>query len=203
MKSLLIEIAVLAVIPVLLLLKFPQFLVFRHLILGFICLYLLFSIYYRQLPSIIKSLNPVSARTILKHIAFSLFIACLITLIYKLNPLFVVDRSKIINLPGWPAYLPLILYPLLSVPLQEFVFRYYVLHRTQLSTSQPLWIIVINAFVFSLVHLPFTSPFISLGTFFCGIWWSYAYLKHRSLWPSLIGHSLVGNCLIFLALFVK
>lgn len=199
---LLFELIFIVGIPTVLLSIFPSFLVYRHLIMILALAYIIFIALRLPIRINLTIINfPPFFHIFLQSILPSFLVVILILLINRFLPSVLVDPGKIINFKSLPHFAPLILYPLLSVPLQEIIFRWFYVGRFQGSyLGQPL-IILISALVFGLVHLPFGKPAIAVGTFFLGLWWSTIYLSSGNLWYSLISHAIIGNTLIYLALY--
>jgi membrane protease YdiL (CAAX protease family) len=112
--------------------------------------------------------------------------------------IFAYSNSMEINAPS-SAFL---IYWLVSVPMQEFIFRGYGqgMFRDFLPTI-PNVIIVSTAF--SLLHV-FTIeanflPILLISTFTAGLAWGLAYEKERNLIGPIVGHLVLGT-LIFLML---
>lgn len=91
----------------------------------------------------------------------------------------------------------MVLYPLLSVLAQEFVYRTFFFHRYGPLFGQSRWsAIVTNAALFGFAHIIFGNWIAVLGTFLTGLLFAYRYEVTRSLWAVWLEHSLYG-CLVF------
>lgn len=95
-------------------------------------------------------------------------------------------------------------YWLVSIPLQEFLFRGYMqsLFRKSLSAFQN---VALASVVFSLSHYFAATPhffLLMVTTLFAGFAWGYAYEKERNLVGPIVSHLILGS-LIFLLLPAK
>ena len=71
--------------------------------------------------------------------------------------------------------------------VEEFIFRGSVERYLLKWRKNPWWAIVISAFLFGLIHL---NPAQSFSAFFAGLLFGWIYYRSKSLWPSIIIHSL-------------
>lgn len=201
MNTLISEIVVLLLLPITAMTLHENMYALRHAYAGAIIIYFLLRKYHLQLPSLKSNLRLPPSTTIAAVTSISLFIATLLILIDRLSPPIINNMvMTLINQPHL-RLLSLIAYPLMSVPIQEILFRWFFLNYTKNNLHQYTHIVLLNAAVFSLVHLPFLSPLMLLGTFMLGIWWNHLTLKHQSLIPSLISHTLIGTVLLYLGLY--
>jgi membrane protease YdiL (CAAX protease family) len=91
----------------------------------------------------------------------------------------------------------MVLYPLLSVLAQEFVYRTFFFHRYGPLFGEARWTaIVTNAALFGFAHIIFQNWIAVAGTFVAGLLFAYRYDSTRSLWAVWLEHSLYG-CLVF------
>lgn len=91
----------------------------------------------------------------------------------------------------------MVLYPLLSVLAQEFVYRTFFFHRYGPLFGTFRWAAILtNAALFGFAHIIFNNWIAVAGTFFTGLLFAYRYDVTRSLWAVWLEHSLYG-CLVF------
>jgi membrane protease YdiL (CAAX protease family) len=198
----LFEFVAIICLPIFAMFLSPAFLRTRHLFMIFSLLYIFFLTTKINFPTIISTLAFPSLKPLMFHCLIpSFIISLLIIIVHQYYPSLLVDSTKIINFFGLPKYAPLILYPLLSVPLQELIFRWFYVGRFQSSALPTLLIIVITAFVFGIVHLPFGNFALFIGTFVLGLWWNALYLSTGNLWYPILSHAITGNTLILLAIY--
>ena len=97
-----------------------------------------------------------------------------------------------------PAFwaLVMLLYPLLSVLPQEFVFRVFFFERYRPLYSKPWTMIMMSAFCFGFVHIMFHNAIAPTLTFLSGLMFAHSYAHHRSLKWVAAEHAAYG-CLIF------
>lgn len=96
----------------------------------------------------------------------------------------------------WFWLLVMVLYPILSVIPQEFLFRSFFFQRYRVLFSTPLALITSSALCFGFVHIVFhnfVSPTLCVlgGTIF-----AYSYHQHHSLKWAVIEHAAYG-CMVF------
>ena len=91
-------------------------------------------------------------------------------------------------------------YPLVSVWVQEVVFRRWFHYRyRKLFANKPLFIIT-NAALFAYAHVVFLNPLAVLLSFLGGLMFALTYLRSRSLLLVTIEHALYGNLLFTIGL---
>jgi len=90
----------------------------------------------------------------------------------------------------------LILYTLVSVPIQEFIFRSYLTWRIERIGYNTNLNIAISSLLFIAGHIPFRSPIMLAVVIVIGCVYSRLYVHHRNIFPILLSHALVGSLLI-------
>lgn len=92
----------------------------------------------------------------------------------------------------------ILFYVIISVPIQEIIFRGYFLNRLKIVSENKNFLTFSSAILFSLVHLPFGSILVTLGSFFLGIFLAVNFLRFRNIYSLMIAHGLIGILLIYL-----
>jgi len=87
--------------------------------------------------------------------------------------------------------LVLIVYPLVSVPIQEIFFRFFYFHRYSNLTSQNT-IIFLNILLFAFYHKIYGGWISVILSFAGGIIITFIYLKYNSYWWACICHGILG-----------
>lgn len=94
------------------------------------------------------------------------------------------------NTKFWLMFI--IVYPLLSVYPQELLYRAFFLNRYKALFSSEKLLIVVNAALFSWMHIVFSNLVIMLYTFVGGLLFAYTYQRTRSLRLVCLEHSMYG-----------
>jgi membrane protease YdiL (CAAX protease family) len=108
------------------------------------------------------------------------------------------------NLNGYSIRTPepaFIAYWLISIPMQEFIFRGYM-QRVFRALMSPLNTVLLASIIFSAVHYFSGIPefwILMITTFGAGFAWGWAYEKERNITGPIFSHLLLGT-LIFLIL---
>lgn len=137
-----------------------------------------------------RALDAATLRTILKR-----FIPCALVLFAFT---WLVIPSRLFNLPlqrpqMW--LLVMLLYPLLSVPPQEIVFRSFFMQRYA-DLFTPSRLRIASAVAFGWAHLVLLNPVAVIFSAFGGLLFAHTYEKTRSLAVVCFEHALYG-CTIF------
>ena len=89
----------------------------------------------------------------------------------------------------------ILFYSLFSVYPQELIYRTFFFQRYQNLFKNELLFILVNAALFSLVHIFFKSNLVLVLTFIGGILFAYTYKKTKSTLLTSIEHALYGSWL--------
>ncbi|MCP4146353.1 MAG: CPBP family intramembrane metalloprotease [bacterium] len=116
----------------------------------------------------------------------------ILTAIYLFFVFHWIERQMLIRL-----IFVFILYPLLSVPAQEFFFRSFFFFRYGQVFKTPS-LIVVNALSFAYYHIIFGSWRVAAASLVAGVVLSILYKKHQELFLCCIIHAIFG-ILVFLA----
>ncbi len=99
-------------------------------------------------------------------------------------------KAPAINV-GW-----LVFYLVISVPLQELLFRGVVVSRLERFGVPAA--VVGSALIFSLIHV--ARPLLVVLTFVAGLCWGWSFLKARSLVGPVLSHMALGVALFVLVI---
>jgi membrane protease YdiL (CAAX protease family) len=87
----------------------------------------------------------------------------------------------------------MLLYPLMSVLVQELVYRTFFFHRYGLLLGKWWWAaILLNGVLFGLGHIVIGTPLAIYGTMATGALFAWRYAMTRSFWAVFIEHTLWG-----------
>ncbi len=87
----------------------------------------------------------------------------------------------------------MLLYPLLSVIVQELVYRTFFFHRYGPLFGHQRWLlVVVNGMLFGFAHVIFANWIAVGGTMAAGILFAYRYETTRSFWAVWLEHTLWG-----------
>ena len=87
----------------------------------------------------------------------------------------------------------MLLYPLMSVLVQELVYRTFFFHRYGVLFGNWWWAaILINGVLFGLGHIVIGTPLAIYGTMATGALFAWRYAMTRSFWAVFIEHTLWG-----------
>ena len=106
-------------------------------------------------------------------------------------------------LPAWFLEFPrerpetylriMLLYPLMSVAVQELVYRTFFFHRYGVLFGSAWWLaILLNGVLFGVGHLVIGTPLAVYGTMATGVLFAWRYAMTRSFWAVFIEHTLWG-----------
>ena len=88
-----------------------------------------------------------------------------------------------------------ILYSVVSVYPQEFLYRSFFFNRYGSVLKNPYLLIAVNALVFSFAHIMFKNLFVLIITLMGGLIFAITFFKTRSLLLTSIEHALYGSWL--------
>jgi len=98
---------------------------------------------------------------------------------------------------NWSPWMVLALYCLISVPVQEVLFRGYMMARLRLVNESEIFLLVYSTVIFAMIHLSLDNKLIAL--FYLPFGWLLAksYLKTKNILTPIIIHALVGGVAIY------
>jgi uncharacterized protein len=91
-----------------------------------------------------------------------------------------------------------VFYVLISCPFQEFAYRGYLLHATEIIGLGKWARIAIAAVLYSFVHIIYRDGYILVFTLMAGIAWNIHYDKFRNIISVTLSHSVLGVLTILL-----
>lgn len=201
----LIEAGLLVFLPLAIILIKPQLVNFRHILM-------LISLLYIFLVMRINHITRHDVGIKLERRIKPLFLILGVTAVFMVLELvyfvfFPQNASRLLQnltiLYSVPPYVRIIAYCLFSVPLQEFIFRGFYISRLEIATKSRAFMIVFTALAFGLMHGPFNSVALVVGTFLIGLFYGWYFLRYRDLPALILSHSLVGIPLALAPMFVK
>lgn len=128
-----------------------------------------------------------------------IFYRTAITVVFLLMYVWTAFPDQLFRYPAeqtWFWVSLLILYPLWSVIPQEFVYRVYFYHRFKHIIKDRNTLVLLNAVLFSFLHIIFHNWVAITLTFVAGIIFSLTYLRYRSFSITVLEHVIYGS-LIF------
>lgn len=106
-----------------------------------------------------------------------------------------VDRNNIL--------FPILIYAIISAPLQELIFRGFYLSRLELLSGNKNFLILYSAIVFAAIHLPLGNWMITLASLLMGMTYAYNFLRYRNVLAVSVSHALLGSLLIYLIISLQ
>lgn len=95
---------------------------------------------------------------------------------------------------------------LLFIPisvLQEFVFRGVLMHMLRRAFAHPLFVILLNAVLFTVIHIIYLNSLIILpAMFIAGIGFAWMYYKYQNLVLISISHTILNFTAMILGFFI-
>ena len=172
-------------------LHIPLFLVLQPVLLGVIA-YLLWDDTFNFRRELTRGFSrPALAAMIVKFLVLGGLIAVATYLLFPGRFL------------AFPRYNPkvwlmvMVLYPVMSVVVQELVFRTFFFHRYGPLFGNWQWLAILsNGAAFGFAHIIFGNVIAMFGSMFIGFLLAYRYCQTRSFWAVWLEHTLYG-CLVF------
>ena len=102
--------------------------------------------------------------------------------------------SKIIEgIVGNGKVVGLLVYMLMSAPLQEIIFRGYYIKRLEYLSKNEWFLKLWSAGLFAAVHIPFGNAYLVFVCFLYSIWAAGIFIKYRNLYAIMIAHAFIGG----------
>ena len=89
-------------------------------------------------------------------------------------------------------------YLFISAPIQEMLYRAYLINRVEFISRNKWFIQGYSAIIFMLIHTPIRNFFLTGGTLILGWIWAGHFLKYRNIFSVILSHGLIGLVYVFL-----
>ncbi|MCG2691646.1 CPBP family glutamic-type intramembrane protease [Microgenomates group bacterium] len=123
--------------------------------------------------------------------------------LYVFLPLNYVYPLGVAGVGIYPVGISVLRYSFISVPLQEIIFRSYLINRASLVSKNQLLIRVYATTIFMLIHVPFKTTPIILGSLILGWIWTGNFLKFRNIYSVMLSHTVVGLTYVLLMFLLR
>ena len=126
-----------------------------------------------------------------------------------IDPVIIQETMNDVGLANKLSYLACVLYwVLINSILEEYVWRWFVVSQAEKIGSVP-FAIVLSAIGFILHHALAMSLYFnivsvllcSVAVFIAGLFWSWCYVKYRSIWPCYVSHAIVDIAIFYIGKF--
>lgn len=193
----LVELFFLFFIPLTMFMTIPDSYLFRWLFMGAAAAYVLVVTRSLPLTKVQLGFSRPMRRAVIRTCLFTVMAAGMLPMLKYLSPdMFTIPALTRQFVPV-PFQMIMIGYALISVPLQEFLFRGYLTNRLAPVIKSEPWLILCVSLLFAIAHLPFGSRYFTLGTFVLGLAWEYSFLRHRNIYLIMMSHMILGGIYIF------
>ena len=126
-----------------------------------------------------------------------LTILTLLSLAY-LYPVSIISQTEHIIVGSYSLIYVIGGYFLLSAPIQEFIFRSFLLSRLEFVSTNRRFLIFTSALIFGSIHLPLNNIGLTIGAYVLGMIWANNFLQHRNLFAVWLSHSLIGGVFLWI-----
>lgn len=196
---LLFEMFVLIVLPLGLIYLYPPIIDYRLKVMWAGIIYIIFVV--RNLHITLQQLGFHLHN--IKLAIQSLIIPTVITILTMIflasnYPHIIVGQTEHIIIGNYPIVQVIIGYFLLSAPIQELIFRSFLISRMEYVSNNRLFLVLVSAIIFGSIHLSLYNVGLSIGSYILGIIWANNFLQYRSYLALWISHSLVGSVFLYL-----
>jgi len=196
---LIIETAYLFIFPLILLRFYPVLIHYRIYVLMSSLIYIFIVVYSQKITLKLLGFNSSTFILAVKALFIPTLFSMLLTYIFfqfakkwLIIPLLVEEiRTPSIAVSA-------LTYIFISAPLQEFVYRGYLVSRLEVVSHNEIFIKLYSAIIFMVIHTPFHNWFLPLGSLILGLLWTSNFLKYRNVYALMLSHTLIGATYIFL-----
>ena len=88
----------------------------------------------------------------------------------------------------------------LNDPIQEFIYRGFLMERIKKLFCSPVLVIATNIIIFAFVHIIFRDPYLLIFVFISGLVWAWAYYKYPNVFAVALSHAILGGVAMILGL---
>jgi len=198
-----LELSLFFVFPLLVFWLYPLLVPYRFGVMTIVFVYALVFLHHQGiLFRLDKCFASSTYEAFREVIPLTLLAILVIELSLFIKPSFLAVGNLALSIGFTSPLLALFLYSLVSVPVQEVLFRLYLISRLETLFASRNFVILISTMVFGLAHLPLRNPFLIFGTFCLGYFWTVHYLRYRSFLALFFSHAVTGGLLMYHLYFV-
>ena len=191
MYSLILEVFIVTILPVILLETKIVNSKYRIYTFGLCSIIALTSVVRRRIS--LQMLGLTFDNIIPATLFFSIMTAVGLALIYYSSSH---QFFKFIMKPNVKSVLTPKQYLLISAPVQQFIYFGFLYALLKPQVDSQLYIAIIIGFLFSLMHVPWRNKLLTIITFAVGVIWGYVYTIEPNLFVSVITHIVLGGALL-------
>lgn len=196
-----IETLCLVGIPLVFVLLYPQLLPFRLAVMAAGSVYIFFAMKKNNLSLADIGVRKEHAMRSISYVAFpTLVFAVLLLVASSYFPKLIQYDEIVAESYGYPIWMPILFYVLISVPLQEFVLRGFYITRLELVSRNRLFLLLYSSFIFAIIHSAFQNKTQVPFAFLLSLYMGHVFLKFRSLAGPIFMHAVIGATFLWLVL---
>lgn len=202
--AILLEFLLFISLPIILRFQLSSFVYLRHILFVVGILYVFFisrAYKFNTLDKygITKKNFIISCKKLIPSTIFWIAITILLGYL-NINNLIISElTTSVATMPIWANF---VLYTILSVPIQEIMFRGFLINRIKLTTNNQVFIILYSSLAFGLSHLMFANIYFTILTTLISISWTRNYYKYNNLLSIILFHSIMGSITLYINFFL-
>jgi len=196
---LLFELFILIVFPIILIFIYPPIIDHRLKVMWAGIIYILFVVHNLNITIKQLGLHFYNIRSATRSLIIPTLITML-TMILLANyyPQIIVGQTEHIIIGSYPITQVILGYFLLSAPVQEFIFRSFLISRMEYVFNSRLFLVLVSATIFGSIHLPLYNIGLTVGSYILGIVWANNFLTYRNYLALWLSHSFIGATFLYL-----
>lgn len=141
-------------------------------------------------------------KLLIKSLAPTLIIVIFfILLLYLYTPKLLFIEEILVKGSFINKMLRLLIYLLISIPLQQFVFFAFYLTRLKEVSKNHFFLVIYSSLIFASIHVPLKNNLIPVFTFILGVLLSKTFLKYKNIFAPISIHVIIGGLVASLTLF--
>ncbi|MBU1326847.1 CPBP family intramembrane metalloprotease [Patescibacteria group bacterium] len=196
---LIIETGYLFIFPLILLRFYPTFIHYRIYVLMGSLIYIFIVVYSQKITSKNLGLNPSRFFPATKALFIPTVLSMLLTFVFfQLARKWLIIPVLVEEIRTPSIAVSVLTYIFVSAPLQEFVYRGYLVSRLEIVSRNATFIKLYSAIIFMVIHTPFYNWFLPLGSLILGLLWTGNFLTYRNVYALMLSHTLIGATYIIL-----
>ena len=192
-----IELVIFVAFPLLINEFWPQFFKIRHIILGIGVVYAYAIAKSHDISFSDMGLRKENFKESLRDVMPFTFVMILVmTACYLVVPglMRVEQLDDVLQVSAVRFFFVVMLpYNVLSVPVQEFIFRGYYVPRVALTSKHKIFTTIWSALVFMFAHILYYNILFNIGTFAIGIVYARNFFKYKNIYSLMVSHAILGT----------
>ena len=188
-------------IPLALLLYFPELLPFRLVVMAVSLAYIYYVMKVNGISLAGTGISKQNTIESIKYVFIPTFLVSVGLIVLSFYfPMLKNYKEIVAESYGFPTWMIIPFFILISASLQEFVLRGFYIARLELVSKNRAFLLIYSSLIFAVIHSAFQNKLQAPLAFLLGLYLGHVFLKFRSLAGPIFAHAVLGGVFLWLVL---